>query len=131
MGDGNLGKWGEWEVGGRPHERLDAWRQGMRLVKAVYDVSARFPADERFGLTQQMRRAAVSIPSNIAEGAARSGPKAYAHFISVARGSLAELTTQIQIAGMLGYLVDTAEILNLTDHVGRLLTGLYRKWSAQ
>lgn len=131
MGDGNLGKWGEWEVGGRPHERLDAWRQGMRLVKAVYDVSARFPADERFGLTQQMRRAAVSIPSNIAEGAARSGPKEYAHFISVARGSLAELTTQIQIAGMLGYLVDTAEILNLTDHVGRLLTGLYRKWSAQ
>ncbi|WP_298624104.1 four helix bundle protein [uncultured Zoogloea sp.] len=128
MGDG---KWGEWEVGGRPHERLDAWRQGMLLVKAVYDVSARFPGDERFGLTQQMRRAAVSIPSNIAEGAARSGAKEYAHFISVARGSLAELTTQIQIARMLGYLDDTTEILNLTDHVGRLLTGLYRKWSAQ
>lgn len=128
MGDG---KWGESEVGGRPHERLDAWRQGMLLVKAVYEVSARFPADERFGLTQQVRCAAVSIPSNIAEGAARSGAKEYAHFISVARGSLAELTTQIQIARMLGYLDDTTEILNLTDHVGRLLTGLYRKWSAQ
>ena len=118
-------------MGGRPHERLDAWRQGMLLVKAVYEVSARFPADERFGLTQQVRCAAVSIPSNIAEGAARSGAKEYAHFISVARGSLAELTTQIQIARMLGYLDDTTEILNLTDHVGRLLTGLHRKWSAQ
>ena len=128
MGDG---KWGEWEVGGRPHERLGAWRQGMQLVKAVYGLSACFPGDERFGLTQQMRRAAVSIPSNIAEGAARSGAKEYAHFISVARGSLAELTTQIQIARMLGYLDDTTEILNLTDHVGRLLTGLYRNWSAQ
>ena len=128
MGDG---KWGEWEVGGRPHERLDAWRQGMLLVKAVYGLSACFPGDERFGLIQQMRRAAVSIPSNIAEGAARSGAREYAHFISVARGSLAELTTQIQIARMLGYLDDTTEILNLTDHVGRLLTGLYRKWSAQ
>ena len=122
---------GGWEVGGRPHERLDAWRQGMLLVKVVYGLSACFPGDERFGLTQQMRRAAVSIPSNIAEGAARSGAREYAHFISVARGSLAELTTQIQIARMLGYLDDTTEILNLTDHVGRLLTGLYRKWSSQ
>ncbi len=123
---------GEWEMGGgRPHERLDAWQQGMRRVKAVYGLSARFPAEERFGLAQQMRRAAVSIPSNLAEGAARHGAREYAHFISVARGSLAELTTQIQIAGMLGYLDDTIEILTLTDHVGRLLTGLHRKWSEQ
>lgn len=123
---------GEWAVGGdRPHERLDAWQQGTLLVKAIYGLSAGFPAEERFGLTQQMRRAAVSIPSNLAEGSARNGAREYAHFISVARGSLAELTTQIQIARMLGYLDDTTEILTLTDHVGRLLTGLHRKWSAQ
>ena len=101
------------------------------LAKAVYALTTGFPTEERYGLSQQMRRAAVSIPSNLAEGSARNGAREYAHFISVARGSLAELTTQIQIARMLGHLDDTTEILTLTDHVGRLLTGLHRKWSAQ
>ena len=82
-----------------------------------------------FGLTQQMRRAAVSIPSNLAEGAARNGSKEYAHFISIARGSLAELNTQIQIAQMLGYYTETEETNKNLNRLGRLLTGLYKKWN--
>ena len=81
-----------------------------------------------FGLTQQMRRAAVSIPSNLAEGAARGSSKEYCYFISIARGSLAELTTQIQIAQMLGYLDKHQHVIENTDYLGRLLTGLHKKW---
>ncbi|PIQ13822.1 MAG: hypothetical protein COW70_02590, partial [Hydrogenophilales bacterium CG18_big_fil_WC_8_21_14_2_50_58_12] len=68
----------------------------MQLVKAVYELTGEFPAEERYGLSQQMRRAAVSIPSNLAEGAGRNGAKEYLHFIGIARGSLAELDTQLQ-----------------------------------
>ncbi len=113
----------------RPHEKLEAWQQAMVLVKLVYDLSRSFPREELFGLTQQMRRAAVSIPSNLAEGAARNGSKEYFHFIGIARGSLAELETQIQIAQMLNYCPEIAKICEVTDHLGRLLTGLHKKWS--
>lgn len=82
-----------------------------------------------FGLTQQMRRAAVSIPSNLAECAARNGRKEYAHFICIARGSLAELNTQIKIAQMLGYYTESEEVNKNLNHLGRLLTGLYKKWN--
>ena len=71
---------------GKPHEQLDAWKFSMELAKAVYQMTATFPAEERYGLSQQMRRAAVSIPSNIAEGAGRNGPKEYLHFIGISRG---------------------------------------------
>ena len=71
----------------------------MQLAKAVYQLTAGFPTEERYGLAQQMRRAAVSIPSNIAKGAGRNGAKEYLHFIGIARGSLAELETQLQLAG--------------------------------
>ena len=114
----------------RPHEKLEAWQQAMALVKLVYDLSRNFPREELFGLTQQMRRAAVSIPSNLAEGAARNGSKEYLHFIGIARGSLAELETQIQIANMLKYSPIVPEIFEVTDRLGRLLTGLHKKWSA-
>ncbi|MBD1399542.1 four helix bundle protein [Pelovirga terrestris] len=110
------------------HEKLEAWKLSMRLVKAIYDMTAHFPIEERFGLSQQMRRAAISIPSNIAEGAARYGSKEYAHFISIARGSLAELDTQVKIAVMLGFLPSENSVGELSDRVGRLLTGLHRKW---
>jgi len=83
-----------------------------------------------YGLTSQMRRAAVSIPANVAEGAARSGDKEYLHFLSIARGSLSELDTHIQIAVMLDYLKDDQSLLNLGDAVGKLLSGMARKLKA-
>jgi len=75
----------------------------MDLVEDVYKVTALFPKDELYALTSSMRRAAVSVPSNIAEGAARNGSKEFLHFLSIARGSLSELETQLQIAQRLGY----------------------------
>ena len=113
----------------RPHEKLEAWQQAMRLVKAIYGQTQSFPKEEVFGLTQQMRRAAVSIPSNLAEGAARQGAREYAHFISIARGSLSEIETQLQIAQMLGYCNESETINEILDQLGRLLTGLHKKWS--
>ena len=80
---------------GKPHEQLDAWKYAMQLVKVVYQMTSTFPMEERYGLAQQMRRAAVSIPSNLAEGAGRNGIKEYVQFIGIARGSLAELETQL------------------------------------
>ncbi len=112
---------------GKPHQRLEMWKQAMLLVKEVYASTACFPREELFGLVSQMRRAAVSIPSNIAEGAARNGDREYLHFLSIARGSLSELDTQIQIAIMLGYILPEHPLIELTDRVGRLLTGFSRK----
>ncbi|KGU58144.1 S23 ribosomal [Xanthomonas phaseoli pv. phaseoli] len=87
----------------RPHERLEAWRDSMELVEMIYRFTDVFPEQERYGLTAQLRRAAVSVPSNNAEGAARRSTSDYARFLSIARGSLSELDTQIQIAVRLGY----------------------------
>jgi four helix bundle protein len=87
----------------RPHERLEVWRDAMDLVVATYRLSDRFPDSERFGLTSQIRRAAISVPSNIAEGAARRSTPEYLRFLSIARGSLSEMDTQRQIACRLGY----------------------------
>ena len=113
----------------KSHERLEAWQQAMVLVKDVYELSRAFPREELYGLAQQMRRAAVSVPSNLAEGAARNGTKEYAHFIGIARGSLAELDTQMKIARMLGYATNLESTEQLIDRVGRLLTGLHKKWT--
>ena len=77
-----------------------------------------------------MRRVAVSIPSNIAEGAGRNGAKEYLHFIGVARGSLAEIETQMQLAVILGFTTAVHAAFDLADRVGKLLTGLHKKWSA-
>ena len=115
---------------GKPHEQLDAWKFSMGLAKTVYQMTATFPAEERYGLSHQMRRVAVSIPSNIAEGAGRNGAKEYLHFIGVARGSLAELETQMQLAVILGFTTADHAALDLTDRVGKFLTGLHKKWSA-
>ena len=114
---------------GKPHERLDDWKFSMELAKAVYQMTANFPAEERYGLSQQMRRAAVSIPSNLAEGAGRNGAKEYLHFIGIARGSLAELETQMQLAVMLGFATADHAAFDLSDRAGKLLTGLHKKWS--
>jgi four helix bundle protein len=114
----------------KPHEKLKAGKFAMQLVKAVYQITSDFPAEERYGLAQQMRRAAVSIPSNIAEGADRNGAKEYLHFIGVARGSLAELETQMQFAVMIEFTAADHAAFDLADRVGKLLTGLHKKWSA-
>ncbi|MBC7344805.1 MAG: four helix bundle protein, partial [Clostridia bacterium] len=82
----------------RVHHELKAWQEAMALVREVYQATASFPAFEQYGLASQLRRAAVSIPSNIAEGAARESAKEFAQFLTMARGSLSELETQILIA---------------------------------
>lgn len=101
----------------------------MQLVKAVYDLTTEFPTEERYGLAQQMRRVAVSIPSNIAEGAGRNGINEYLHFIGIARGSLAELETQLQLAVMLGFSAANHTAFELADRTGKLLTGFHKKLS--
>ena len=101
----------------RPHERLEVWRDAMDLVVAIYALTAEFPESERFGLTSQIRRAAIGVPSNIAEGAARRSRGEYIRFLSMARGSLAELDTQVRIVDRLGFAkpgVDLLESINRT-----------------
>lgn len=96
----------------------------MALVKMIYEISTKFPAGETYGLTSQIRRAAVSIPSNIAEGAARTGTKEFLQFLSVSRGSLSEVETQLLIAKDLGYIKNADNILTQIDKVFALLGGL-------
>ena len=105
---------------------LHAWRRAVDLAKAVYHATQRLPASERFGLALQMRRAAVSIPSNIAEGNARQTRADYLRFLGIARGSLAELETQITIATELNLLSATAPLMELLVETDRLLQGLIR-----
>jgi four helix bundle protein len=111
----------------RPHEKLEAWREGMQLVKIVYSATRSFPKEEIFGLTAQMRRSAISIPCNIAEGSARSGRRELAHFLNIAKGSLSELETQSLIAADLGFLDAQHEVFPLIERVARLVTGFHRK----
>ena len=107
---------------------LIAWQKAMDLVESVYSATAGFPSDERFGLISQVRRAVVSVPSNIAEGQARRSRSEFVHFLSVAHGSLREVETQLLIAIRLRYLDEAAgePILVLADEVGRLINGLAR-----
>ncbi|WP_167708335.1 four helix bundle protein [Xanthomonas arboricola] len=110
----------------RPHERLMVWRDAMSLVEAIYRLSHDFPDSERFGLTAQMRRAAVSVPSNIAEGAARRSTAEYLRYLSMARGSLAELDTQLQIAARLQFGSPDTATLDLLNRTFARLNALIR-----
>jgi four helix bundle protein len=107
---------------------LAAWQRGMDLVEAVYRLSACFPPDERFGLTNQIRRAAVSVPSNVAEGQGRGIGREFAHHLRIANGSRQEVETQTLIAVRLGFVSDAqaAPVLGLCDECGRITTGLLR-----
>jgi four helix bundle protein len=107
---------------------LVAWQKAMDLVVAVYELSARFPGDERFGLTNQIRRAAVSIPSNIAEGQGRGAGASFGQFLRIALGSLQEVETQLLIAQRLGYVAerDVLCLLDLSAETGRVVAGLLR-----
>jgi four helix bundle protein len=114
------------KVGG--FKDLLVWRKGIQLVKEIYKLTKPFPADERFGLVSQMRRAAVSIPSNIAEGQARKTTGEFIQFLSHAEGSLAELDTQIVLAVELGYSsnAQVASATELASELKRMLNGLRR-----
>jgi four helix bundle protein len=110
----------------RSYKDLVAWQKSMDLVAAVYRASQGFPKEEIFGLVSQIRRAAVSVSSNIAEGHARTSKKEFQYFLSNARGSLAELETQLTIAHQLAYIDETAinQLLDRLGEVGRILNGL-------
>ena len=100
----------------------------MELTKLVYGLVRRFPAEERYALADQLRRAVASIPSNIAEGNGRAGNKDYAHFLAIARGSLYEVVTQLEIAQGLGYIDNYDEVLPLAEEVARMLGSMLRKY---
>ena len=111
---------------GESYRDLIAWRQAMDLVTEIYRVTRVFPRDELYGLTSQLRRASVSVPSNIAEGQARFSRKEFHHFLSHARGSLVEIETQLMIAQNLEYLSSQqAQLLfDKASELGRVLNGL-------
>jgi four helix bundle protein len=112
----------------RPHEKLDVWKRAIDFVIAIYKATESFPKEERFGLTSQIRRAAVSIPANIAEGAARTSPREFAHFLSNSQGSASELNTELLIAYRLGNMHESEyrALISTLDDLGRMLTGLSR-----
>ncbi len=108
------------------HRDLAVWQKSMALAVDVHALSKQMPKEEMFGLASQMRRAAVSVPSNTAEGAARRTTKEFLYFLYIARGSLAELETQLRLTRAIGYLSDdvVSPALASSDEVGRLLTSV-------
>lgn len=114
------------------YKQLDVWNRAMDLVEHCYRLTSDFPGDERFGLTSQMRRAAVSMPSNIAEGHDRGRVKAYANHVSIALGSHAELETCLELAIRLGFVtsVRSEELRSLNAAVGQMLNRLHQSLKA-
>jgi four helix bundle protein len=112
----------------RDYRDLIAWQRSMQLARTCYEISAGIPHTERFGLVSQIRRAAVSVPANIAEGNGRFSRRDYLRHLSIANGSLKELETLVQLARDIGYLdaARTARVLSLSTAVGQLLVQLSR-----
>ncbi len=110
------------------YKELLVWQKGMSLAKGVYELTARFPTDERFGLVSQMRRAAVSVPSNIAEGQARHGTREFLQFLSHASGSLAELETQLLLSLDMKYCAknDVESVAGLISELQKMIVALRR-----
>jgi four helix bundle protein len=115
-------------VGVRNYRDLIVWQKAMDLVTLVYRSTESFPQRELFGLTNQLRRAEVAIPSNIAEGQGRNANRDFRRFLSIARGSLQELETQLELARRLGYLDESnlIDIVESTSEIARLINGLSR-----
>ena len=113
----------------RTYRDLDIWKKSIELVKEVYELTKKFPKQETYALVSQMRRAAVSIPSNIAEGFRRLHNKEYKQFLHVSSGSCAELETQLTISKELTYITETDEagLLERLDHIGRMRSNLIKK----
>ncbi len=111
------------------HKDLIVWQKAMDLVVEVYNITKFLPKFETYGLSDQMRRAAVSIPSNIAEGQGRNSTRDYIHFLTISRGSYAELDTQLQICIRLKYIneSDFKNVFNLADEVGKMLSAMINK----
>jgi four helix bundle protein len=113
------------------HKDLFVWQRSMDLVETVYRLTAGFPSSEQWGLISQMRRAVISIPSNIAEGYGRQATGEYRHHVSIARGSLLELETQVLLALRLNYLETTSAetVLSEIEEISRMLATLVSKLS--
>ena len=109
----------------KTHKDLDVWNEGIELVARVYEIVQKFPKEEKYGLVEQIKRSAVSIPSNIAEGAARNSKKEFLQFLSISLGSISELETQLLIADKLGFLKNK-EIFSLIEKERYKLLGLIR-----
>ena len=116
------------DVNNRPHRKLDAWQKSMNLVKWIYEITERFPKEEIFGLTSQMRRSAISVPSNIAEGAARRSKNEFLQFLNIAKGSLSELDTQIELSKMLHYIDEQvySDIVIEITIIFKIISGLIK-----
>ena len=115
----------------KPHKKLDAWKLSMDLVIDVYKTLERFPIEEKYSLTDRIRRSTISIPSNIVEGAARQTKKEFTNYLHMAQGSLSELDTQLELARRLGYLDE--ETFGVLDRgmkrIDKTITGLIRHLS--
>ena len=107
------------------HKELSVWKESVRMVTDIYSITKKFPKEEKFGLTNQIRRAVVSIPSNIAEGAARSSNKEFKQFLYIALGSLSELETQLIISNNLNYAKDIGLGNKLVD-IRKMILGLIK-----
>ena len=115
----------------RNYRELVAWQVAFALARRIYEMTDSFPTQEAFGLTSQLRRAAVSIPSNLAEGAGRAGKKEFAHFVTLARGSLNELETQLLLAQELHYCTLPDELTQDIERLFALLNGLRNSLNSQ
>jgi four helix bundle protein len=111
----------------KPHKKLEGWQLAMEIVQDIYNFTQQLPVEENYGLVSQMRRSAISIPSNIAEGAARRSPKEFIQFLHIAQASLAELDTQIELCVRLGHLNNERELFerNLLE-ADKMISGLIR-----
>ena len=112
---------------------LEVWKRSVDLTEAVYRQSGEWPKEEKFGLTQQLRRAAASVAANIAEGAERNGTREFLHFLGIAKGSLAEARTFLVLAGRLNYLDETAlrDLQRQSEDISRMLAGLTKSLQAK
>ena len=117
----------------KPHRKLDVWQMAMGFVTQIYRATESFPREEKYSLTDQMRRAAVSIPSNIAEGAARKTKKEFVNYLHMAQGSLSELDTQLEVARRLQFLSenDWGKLDTVIQRIDKMLTGLIRHQSGR
>ena len=113
---------------GKPHHNREVWKRALVFVTLIYKVTGQYPNEEKFGLVLQMRRAAVSIPSNIAEGAARNSKKEFINFLHIAQGSNAELETQILISRNLGFVtqIQSDPLLKELEEISRMIIGLQK-----
>ena len=113
------------------HKDLEVWKKSIELVKEIYTVTANFPNSEFYGLTSQMRRSAVSIPSNLAEGSAKFSDNDTLRFIDISLGSLAELETQVIIAKELNFINDNSQVLEQIKQINAMFIGLRKHLKAK